>query len=48
MINFGWGLAVFIGVYAAYKTGGHLNPAVTLGIPASRRRIRSRCGGQLR
>ncbi|MDP9800593.1 glycerol uptake facilitator protein [Arcanobacterium wilhelmae] len=30
MINFGWGLAVFVGVYAAYKTGGHLNPAVTL------------------
>ncbi|MDR0504354.1 MAG: aquaporin family protein [Bifidobacteriaceae bacterium] len=35
MINFGWGLAVFTGVYAAYKSGGHLNPAVTLGIVAS-------------
>lgn len=35
MINFGWGLAVFAGVYAAYKSGAHLNPAVTLGIWAS-------------
>ncbi|GAP77476.1 MULTISPECIES: MIP/aquaporin family protein [Brachybacterium] len=32
MINFGWGLAVFAGVYVAYKTGAHLNPAVTLGL----------------
>ena len=30
MINFGGGLAVYMGVYAAYKTGGHLNPAVTI------------------
>lgn len=30
MVNFGWGLAVFVGVYAAWKTGGHLNPAVTV------------------
>lgn len=30
MINFGWGLGVFAGVYAAWKTGGHLNPAVTI------------------
>ena len=30
MINWGWGLGVFLGVYAAWKTGGHLNPAVTL------------------
>ncbi len=29
-INFGWGLGVFAGVYAAYVTGGHLNPAVTI------------------
>lgn len=29
LINFGWGFAVFTGVYVAYKTGGHLNPAVT-------------------
>ncbi|MCL2788392.1 MAG: aquaporin family protein [Micrococcales bacterium] len=35
LINFGWGLAVFTGVYAAFKSGGHLNPAVTLGIVAS-------------
>lgn len=31
-INWGWGIAVFVGVYAAYKTGGHLNPAVTIGL----------------
>lgn len=30
MINFGWGLAVYMGVYAAWKTGGHLNPVVTI------------------
>jgi len=35
MINFGWGFAVFSGVYIAYKSGAHLNPAVTFGILAS-------------
>ncbi len=30
LINFGWGLGVFVGVYVAFPTGGHLNPAVTL------------------
>ncbi len=30
LINFGWGFAVFAGVYVAYATGGHLNPAVTI------------------
>ena len=30
MINMGWGLAVFAGVYVAYPSGGHLNPAVEL------------------
>ncbi len=35
MINIGWGLGVFVGVYAAWSTGGHLNPAVTLGVIAS-------------
>ncbi|HEY7596759.1 MAG TPA: MIP/aquaporin family protein [Actinophytocola sp.] len=35
LINFGWGLAVFAGVFLAYKSGAHLNPAVTLGILAS-------------
>ncbi len=34
-INWAWGLAVFSGVLVSYKTGGHLNPAVTLGIVAS-------------
>lgn len=35
LINFGWGFAVFVGVYAAWKSGAHLNPAVTLGLWAS-------------
>ncbi|EKU45429.1 permease, glycerol uptake facilitator [Brevibacterium casei S18] len=35
MISLGWGLAVFAGVYVAYKSGAHLNPAVTLGILSS-------------
>ncbi|MDE9364684.1 aquaporin family protein [Luteipulveratus sp. YIM 133132] len=35
MINFGWGIAVFAGVFAAYKSGAHLNPAVTLGLLAN-------------
>lgn len=34
MINFGWGLGVFAGVYVAFKSGAHLNPAVTLGMLA--------------
>jgi glycerol uptake facilitator protein len=34
-VNWGWGLAVFAGVLVAYKSGGHLNPAVTLGVVAS-------------
>jgi glycerol uptake facilitator protein len=34
LICFGWGFAVFAGVYVAYKSGGHLNPAVTIGLLA--------------
>lgn len=35
LINFGWGLAVFAGVYGAWKSGAHLNPAVTVGLLAN-------------
>lgn len=37
LINFGWGLAVFTGVYVAFQSGAHLNPAVTLGIWAAQK-----------
>jgi glycerol uptake facilitator protein len=30
LINFGWGLGVYVGVYTAFPTGAHLNPAVTV------------------
>jgi glycerol uptake facilitator protein len=30
LINFGWGLGVYAGVYGAFPTGAHLNPAVTV------------------
>lgn len=32
MVNWGWGIAVFAGVFVAAKSGAHLNPAVTLGL----------------
>ena len=35
LINWGWALGVFAGVLVSYKSGGHLNPAVTLGFLAA-------------
>ncbi len=32
LIAFGWGMAVFIGASVAWKSGAHLNPAVTIGL----------------
>lgn len=29
---FGWGMAVFVGASVAWRSGAHLNPAVTLGL----------------
>lgn len=34
-INWGWGLAVFVGVIVSYASGGHINPAVTVGLLAN-------------
>lgn len=35
MVNWGWGLAVFAGVYVSVQSGAHINPAVTFGILAN-------------
>jgi len=35
MITFAWGLAVYSGVYVAFRSGAHLNPAVTVGLLAN-------------
>lgn len=35
VITWGWGLGVFAGVYTAYKSGAHLNFAVTVGLWAA-------------
>ncbi|WP_354179210.1 MIP/aquaporin family protein [Arthrobacter sp. UYP6] len=31
LVNFGWALGVFAGVFVAVQSGAHLNPAVTIG-----------------
>jgi len=35
LVNFGWGIGVFAGVYAAFRSGAHLNPAITVGLLAN-------------
>jgi glycerol uptake facilitator protein len=35
LVNFGWGLGVFAGVYVAWRSGAHINPAVTVGLLAN-------------
>ena len=35
LINWGWGMGVFVGVLASFWSGGHLNPAVTVGLIAN-------------
>ncbi|WP_024795556.1 MIP/aquaporin family protein [Tomitella biformata] len=35
LINMGWGMAVFAGASIAWRSGAHLNPAVTLGLTIS-------------
>ncbi|WP_422392156.1 MIP/aquaporin family protein [Nakamurella antarctica] len=32
LITFAWGIAVFAGVFVAFRSGAHLNPAITIGL----------------
>ncbi len=35
LVNFGWAIGVFAGVFVAFRSGAHLNPAVTFGLLAN-------------
>ena len=35
LVNFGWAIGVFAGVYVAFRSGAHINPAVTFGLLAN-------------
>lgn len=39
MVTWGWGIAVFSGVYVASISGAHLNPAVTFGLLVNGKRF---------
>ncbi len=48
VIATGWGLAVFVGVFASQQfSGAHLNPAVTLAMAAAKKFAWSKVGGFL-
>jgi len=42
--TFGWGFAVFVGVFVAFRSGAHLNPAVTIGLLVAREPFNSDAG----
>ncbi len=36
LVNFGWAIGVFAGVYVAFQSGAHINPAVTVAFTLTR------------